>query len=68
MDFKPEKYRKGELVKYFKHSDSTLGIVVGQDGSKVVVQWVSWPGFDGHAIAFRGPVPMYKVKRAEAQV
>ena len=66
MDFKPEKYRKGELVRYFQ-LDDTLGIVIGQDGSKVVVQWVSWPGFDGHAVA-RGPMPMYKVKRVEGQV
>ena len=66
MDFKPERYRKGELVKYFKY-DNTLGIVVEQDGSKVVVQWVAWPGFDGHAVA-RGPMPMYKVKRVEGQV
>ena len=66
MDFKPEKYRKGELVKYFKY-DNTLGIVVEQDGSKVVVQWVAWPGIDGHAVA-RGPMPMYKVKRVEGQV
>ena len=34
MDFKPEKYRKGELVRYFQ-LDDTLGIVIGQDGSKV---------------------------------
>ena len=66
MDFKPEKYRKGELVKYFKY-DNTLGIVVEQDGSKVVVQWVTWPGFEGSAFA-RGPLPMYKVKRVEGQV
>ena len=66
MDFKPEKYRKGELVRYFQHDD-TLGIVVEQDGSKVVVQWVAWPGFDGRAVA-RGPMPMYKVKRVEGQV
>ena len=44
MDFKPERYRKGELVRYFQ-LDDTLGIVVEQDGSKVVVQWVAWPGF-----------------------
>ena len=66
MDFKPERYRKGELVRYFQ-LDDTLGIVIGQDGSKVTVQWVSWPGFDGHAVA-RGPMPMYKVKRVEGQV
>ena len=66
MDFKPEKYRKGELVRYFQ-LDDTLGIVIGQDGSKVVVQWVAWPGFDGHAVA-RGPMPIYKVKRVEGQV
>ena len=68
MDFKPEKYRKGELVKYFKHSDSTLGIVVGQDGSKVVVQWVSWPDDFQYLSQLRGPIPMYKVKRVEGQV
>ena len=63
MDFKPEKYRKGELVRYFQ-LDDTLGIVLGQDGAKVTVQWVSLPGFDGHAVA-RGPMPMYKVKRVK---
>ena len=66
MDFKPEKFKKGELVRYFQYND-TLGIVVEQDGSKVVVQWVAWPGFDGHVVA-RGPMPMYKVKRVEGQV
>ncbi len=67
MDFKPERYRKGELVRYFKHTDSTLGIVVGQDGSKVVVQWVTWAGHPDLSVA-RGPLPMYKVKRVEGQV
>ena len=68
MDFKPERYRKGELVRYFKHTDSTLGIVVGQDGSKVTVQWVSWPEDFQYLSQLRGPIPMYKVKRVEGQV
>ena len=66
MDFKPERYRKGELVRYFKYDD-TLGIVIGQDGSKVTVQWVSWPGHP-HLAGARGAMPMYKVKRVEGQV
>ena len=66
MDFKPEKYRKGELVRYFQ-LDDTLGIVIGQDGSKVTVQWVSWPGHPDLSVA-RGPMAMYKVMRVEGQV
>ena len=68
MDFKPERYRKGELVRYFKHTDSTLGIVVGQDGSKETVHWVSWPDDFQYLSQLRGPIPMYKVKRVEGQV
>ena len=66
MDFKPEKFNKGELVRYFQYND-TLGIVIGQDGSKVTVQWVSWPGHPDLSVA-RGPMAMYKVKRVEGQV
>jgi len=66
MDFKPEKYKKGEMVRYFKYND-TLGIVLGQDGSKVSVQWVAWPGHPDLSVA-RGPLAMYKVKRVEGQV
>ena len=66
MDFKPEKYRKGELVRYFQYDD-TLGIVIGQDGSKVMVQWVSWPGHPDLSVA-RGEMVMYKLKRVEGQV
>ena len=66
MDFKLEKYKKGEMVRYFKYND-TLGIVLGQDGSKVSVQWVAWPGHPDLSVA-RGPLAMYKVKRVEGQV
>ena len=66
MDFKPEKYRKGELVRYSNY-DNTLGIVVGQDGSKVTVQWVSWPGHP-ELSGQRDAVGMYRVERVEGQV
>ena len=64
MDFKPEKFKKGELVRYFQ-LDDTLGIVIGQDGSKVTVQWVSWPEDFQYLSVARGPLPMYKVKRVK---
>ena len=43
MDFKPTKYKKGELVQFFRRPDETLGIVKGHDGGKVEVEWVKWP-------------------------
>ena len=43
MDFKAEKFKKGELVRFFRQSENTLGIVKGQDGGKVEVEWVIWP-------------------------
>ena len=60
MDFKPTKYKKGELVQFFRRSDETLGIVKGHDGGKVEVEWVKWPAQvrPGH-----GWYPMYKVQR-----
>ena len=60
MDFKPEKFNKGELVQFFRRPDETLGIVKGHDGGKVEVEWVKWPS---QARPHHGWYPMYKVKR-----
>ena len=60
MDFKAEKFKKGELVRFFRQSKNTLGIVKGQDGGKVEVEWVLWPG---QLKPRHGWYPFYKVKR-----
>ena len=60
MDFKPTKYKKGELVQFFRRSDETLGIVKGHDGGKVEVEWVKWPS---QVRPHHGWYPMYKVQR-----
>jgi len=64
MDFKPEKYKKGEMVRFFRRSVETLGIVKGHDGGKVQVEWVLWPSPKPN---FHGWYPMYKLKRVEGQ-
>ena len=60
MDFKPDKFNRGEMVRFHFMSEKTLGIVKGQDGGKVEVEWVKWPSQvrPGH-----GWYPMYKVQR-----
>ena len=66
MDFKAEKYKKGELVQFFRSSENTLGIIKGQDGGKVEVEWLKWfkpiTRFTQH-----GWYPFYKVKRVKGQ-
>ena len=62
MDFKPTKYKKGELVQFFRRPDETLGIVKGHDGGKVEVEWVKWPS---QVRPHHGWYPMYKVQRVE---
>ena len=43
-DFKAHEFTKGDMVRY-KHMDvsPTLGIVLGQDGMRVQVAWITWP-------------------------
>ena len=60
MDFKPEKYKKGEMVRFFRRPQETLGIVKGHDGGKVEVEWVLWPS---QVKPHHGWYPMYKVQR-----
>ena len=60
MDFKAEKFKKGELVRFFRQSKNTLGIVKGQDGGKVEVEWVKWPA---RVKPQHGWYPMYKLQR-----
>ena len=60
MDFKAEKFKKGDMVRVFRHSENTLGIVKGQDGGKVEVEWVLWPA---QVKPQHGWYPFYKVKR-----
>ena len=64
MDFKPEKYKKGELVQFFRQSENTLGIVKGHDGGKVEVEWVKWPA---RVKPQHGWYPMYKLQRLKAR-
>ena len=63
MDFKPKKFKKGEMVRFFRRPVETLGIVKGHDGGKVEVEWVLWPARvrPGH-----GWYPMYKLQRVKA--
>ena len=48
-DFKAHDFRKGEMVRYnnSRHFDignaQTLGIVLGQNGMKIQVSWITWP-------------------------
>jgi hypothetical protein len=43
MDFKPEKFKKGDMVRYRTAVLSSLGIVKEQKGSQVEVEWVLLP-------------------------
>ena len=60
MDFKAEKFKKGDMVRCCRQSENTLGIVKGQDGGKVEVEWVLWPA---QVKPQHGWYPFYKVKR-----
>ena len=62
MDFKPEKFKKGDMVRFFRQSENTLGIVKGHDGGKVEVEWVLWPS---QVKPQHGWYPMYKLQRVE---
>ena len=62
MDFKPEKFKKGDMVRFFRQSENTLGIVKGHDGGKVEVQWILWPD---NVRPHHGWFPMYKIRRVE---
>jgi hypothetical protein len=48
-DFKAHEFMKGEMVRFINgaHFDigntQTLGIVLGQDGMKIHVSWITWP-------------------------
>ena len=42
MDFKPDKFNRGEMVRFHFMSEKTLCIVKGQDGGKVAGEWVLW--------------------------
>ena len=66
MDFKAEKFKKGELVQFFRSSENTLGIIKGQDGGKVEVEWLKWPSRTREATE-HGWYPFYKVKRVKGQ-
>lgn len=68
MDIKPTKYKKGDMVRLdAAPSSTTLGIVKGQDGLNVEVQWIIWPTGRGHPIgvALTGAWPMYKLRKVE---
>jgi len=43
MDIKPTKYRKGDMVRYYRMTNATLGIVKSHHGASVEVEWVLWP-------------------------
>jgi len=60
MDLKPTKYKKGDMVRYYRMTNLTLGIVKGQDGGKVEVEWVLCPWSQRPRAAW---YPLYKVKR-----
>ena len=62
MDFKPKKFKKGEMVRFFRRPVETLGIVKGHDGGKVQVEWVLWPA---QVRPQHGWYPMYKLQRVE---
>ena len=69
MDFKTDKFKKGELVQFFRQSENTLGIVKGQDGGKVEVEWVLWES-DSRVVSSKpqsGWYPIYKLKRVVSQ-
>jgi len=46
VDFKPTRYKKGDLVRLKKYSHdqpATLGIIMEQDAAKVKVHWIIRP-------------------------
>ena len=43
MDFKPEIFKKGELVVHKSSPSSTLGVVREQDGVYIKIHWINWP-------------------------
>ena len=71
MDFEIPKFVKGQLVKYKSSYDGTpeweqryetsLGIVIEQQGMKVQVEWLTWP--DPFPPAKGSKHPWYKLKR-----
>ena len=64
VDFKPKKFKKGEMVRFFRRPVETLGIVKGHDGGKVEVEWVLWPA---QVRPQHGWYPMYKLQRVKGQ-
>ncbi len=69
MDFKPDKFNRGEMVRFHFMSEKTLGIVKGQDGGKVEVEWVLWES-DSRVVSSKpqsGWYPIYKLKRVVSQ-
>ena len=62
MDFKPNKFKKGDLVVYKGDPSSTLGVVREQSGVYVKILWINWPGPQASLPPARG-VMMHKLLR-----
>ena len=62
MDIKPTKYKKGDMVRYYRMTSETLGIVKSQRGARVEVEWVLWPF---QQTARRREYPMYNLISVE---
>ncbi len=43
MDFKPDVFKKGELVVYKGLPIDTLGVVREHNGVYVKIHWINWP-------------------------
>lgn len=60
MDIKPTKYKKGDMVRYYRMTSETLGIVKSQRGALIEVEWVLWPFRTRHR-----EYPMYNLISVE---
>ncbi len=62
MDFKPTKYKKGDMVCLKQWSTESLGIVMEQDAAMVKVHWIIRPK---HIYGLRGQVAIYNLEPVE---
>jgi hypothetical protein len=62
VDFKPTRYKKGDLVRIKNWRDQSLGIVIEQDAAKVRVHWIICPH---RAYALEGMISLHTIEPVE---
>ena len=67
MDFKTQKFKKGDMVRWHYEPEKSLGIVLEQDAGKVKVHWVVSPRLRQFGVSglnmFDAWYPIYKIQR-----